>query len=355
MASHSRDPHLRMSRSLVSRAACTLAIASAASAALFGETAQADPAPTTQEVKAQVDALYHEAEQATEQYNGAKEQADTARAAVDDLQDELARKTAKLNATRDTVGALAAAQYRSGGIDPALQLALNATPDTYLDRAATLDRLGARVTTALTQLTGQQRDIEHTRAEAAGRLSTLRSAQDRLAARKQTVRAKLSRAQELLARLTAAERARIEATDAGAAPGASTRGTVRPPLTAGAAAAPASARAAQAVAFAYRSLGLPYVWGATGPNSFDCSGLTQASWRSAGVSLPRTTYAQVNAGARVSLSQLRPGDLVFFYSGLSHVGIYIGNGRMIHAPHPGAPVRIAPISEMPFAAAVRPA
>ncbi|MBB1246974.1 C40 family peptidase, partial [Streptomyces durbertensis] len=116
---------------------------------------------------------------------------------------------------------------------------------------------------------------------------------------------------------------------------------------------PASGRAAQALAYARGALGKPYVWGATGPHSFDCSGLTQAAWRSAGVSLPRTTYTQVNAGRRVSRDQLAPGDLVFFYSGLTHVGLYVGNGQMIHAPRPGAPVRYAPITEMPFNTAVR--
>lgn len=115
-----------------------------------------------------------------------------------------------------------------------------------------------------------------------------------------------------------------------------------------------SPRAAQAVAFAYRALGRPYAWGATGPGAYDCSGLTQAAWRSAGVLLPRTTYTQVNAGTRVSPADLRPGDLVFFHANLSHVGLYTGDGRMIHAPHPGAPVRIAPVSGMPLAAATRP-
>lgn len=111
--------------------------------------------------------------------------------------------------------------------------------------------------------------------------------------------------------------------------------------------------AAQAISFARAQLGKPYVWGATGPSAYDCSGLTQAAWRAAGVSLPRTTYTQINAGPRVSRSQLAPGDLVFFYSGISHVGLYIGGGQMIHAPRPGAPVRIAPIDEMPFAGATR--
>lgn len=117
--------------------------------------------------------------------------------------------------------------------------------------------------------------------------------------------------------------------------------------------AAANSRAAAAVSYAYAKLGSPYVWGATGPDAFDCSGLAQAAYRSAGISLPRTTYAQINAGRRVSRSELLPGDLVFFYSGISHVGIYVGNGMMIHAPNPTAPVRVAPIDEMPFAGATR--
>ncbi|MGD3106879.1 C40 family peptidase [Streptomyces sp. YGL11-2] len=114
-------------------------------------------------------------------------------------------------------------------------------------------------------------------------------------------------------------------------------------------------RAARAVAFAYAALGKPYAWGATGPSAYDCSGLVQAAWKSGSVTLPRTTYTQINAGPRVDRSQLAPGDLVFFHSGISHVGIYVGGGRMIHAPHPGAPVRIAPIDQLPFAGATRPA
>lgn len=110
---------------------------------------------------------------------------------------------------------------------------------------------------------------------------------------------------------------------------------------------------AKVVAFAYAQLGKPYVWGATGPNSFDCSGLTQSAYASAGVSIPRVTYDQLGSLPRVSKSSLQPGDIVGFYSG-GHVGIYIGNGNVIHAPHTGDVVRIAALSSMPFYAAVRP-
>jgi len=351
MASHSRPPRPRVT---VSRAACTVALASAASVSLFGETGNAQPRPTPAEVKAKVEALYREAEQATEQYDGAKQQADAAQGAVNDLQDQLARRTADLNAARDALGTVAAAQYRAGSLDPALQLALSSAPQTYLEQAGMLDHLGGRQAAALARLTAQQRETAQTRAEAADRLSALQDARSRLGDRKRTVQRLLAEAQALLAQLSPADRAPVAASD-GPGPRPATgadRSIVRPPLTP-VAGAP-SARAAEAVAFAYRALGLPYVWGATGPNAYDCSGLTQAAWKSAGVSLPRTTYTQINAGTRVPQSQLRPGDLVFFYSGISHVGLYIGNGQMIHAPHPGAPVRIAPVAEMPFAGATRP-
>ena len=98
-------------------------------------------------------------------------------------------------------------------------------------------------------------------------------------------------------------------------------------------------KAEKALAFARSQIGKPYVWGATGPDSYDCSGLTQGAWKAAGVDIPRVTYDQVNAGTTVPLSNAQPGDLVFFYDDVTHVGIYIGNGMMIHAPKPGAYVR----------------
>ncbi|MFI1199056.1 NlpC/P60 family protein [Streptomyces sp. NPDC020883] len=146
-----------------------------------------------------------------------------------------------------------------------------------------------------------------------------------------------------------------------AAPYAAECSTPRVPEPAASVAAPARPapapvdRAARAVAFAHAALGRPYAWGATGPAAYDCSGLTLAAWKAAGVTLPRTTYTQITSGTRVAWPHLAPGDLVFFYSGISHVGLYIGGGEMIHAPHPGAPVQIAPLDQLPFAGATRPA
>ncbi|MFE2425518.1 NlpC/P60 family protein [Streptomyces sp. NPDC059373] len=350
MASH-RRPKQRSFTGSTARTAATIAIAGAASVTMFGETGQAEPRLTTEQAKAKVDSLYAEAEAATQQYDGAKEKADTARTRIADLQDELARKTDRLNTTRDRLGSIATAQYRSGGIDPAVQLALDSSPEDYLARAEFVDQLSGRQSAALRTLATEQREIKQVRIEADDRLATLRGAQNELRTHKRTIEAKLQAAKEVLDRLSAPERAAVTADGSAARAG---RASDRTALSGDDPAAP-SERAARAVSFAYGALGLPYVWGATGPSAYDCSGLTQAAWGAAGVSLPRTTYTQINAGTRVSRSQLQPGDLVFFYSGVSHVGLYIGNGQMIHAPHPGSPVRIAPIDQMPFAGATRPA
>ncbi|MFG3504588.1 NlpC/P60 family protein [Streptomyces sp. NPDC047821] len=327
------------------RTALTLALAGAAAATLFEGSGYAEPHLTPAQVKARADRLYQEAEEATEKYNGAKEETDRARAALDALRDEAARRTARLNAARNALGSVATAQYRTGGLDPAVRLALSTDPGAYLRGAALAERVGDRQAAAVGAVQGQLAELARLRAEAAGRQRDLAARQAELGRHRAAVRARIAAAEKLLARLTAAQRA---AYDGSAAPSAAPSGTA--PRGTVPAAGP---RAAQAIAYAYGALGKPYVWGATGPSAFDCSGLTQAAWRSAGVSLPRTTYTQIDAGRRVPRSALAPGDLVFFYSGISHVGLYIGDGKMIHAPRPGAPVRIAPIDEMPWAGATR--
>ncbi|MEU1184355.1 NlpC/P60 family protein [Streptomyces sp. NPDC005820] len=360
MAAH-RKPRQRSLGGQTARTAFTLALAGVATATAFDGTGQAEPQLTTAQVKAKVDRLYQEAEAATEQYNGAQEKAGAAEKHLETLRDEAARKEEKLNAAREALGTMAAAQYRSGGLDPAVQLALSDDPDQYLDGAAFAERAGDRQSAAVTRVRGQMREIEQLRGAARLELSSLKARKAELKEHKKTVTDKLTAARDLLSRLTAAERARITAdTDGGtgtpdrasrASSGA--RGPLQAPSPGTATVSAPDSRAAAAVSFAYSKLGSPYVWGATGPNAFDCSGLVLAAYRSAGVSLPRTTYAQIGVGQRVPRSQLRPGDLVFFYSGITHVGLYIGDGRMIHAPNPSAPVRIAPIDEMPFAGATR--
>ncbi|MFI2778253.1 C40 family peptidase [Streptomyces sp. ALB3] len=345
-----RKPRQRLFSGPAARTAAAVALAGAATATALEGAAQADPQRTPAQVEAEVDRLYHDAEVATEKYNGAKEQAAASEKSLDALRDEAARRTERLNAARDALGSFATAQYRAAGIDPAVRLALSSDPDEYLERASYEARAHDRQAGAVNGVRRQLGDLAQLRARAEDELTVLASRRAALEEHRDTVRAKLAGARKLLATLTAGQRAAYErSADAAHGGGAvrADRGTPR-----GAVAAP-NARAAQAVAFAYGAIGKPYVWGATGPSSFDCSGLTQAAWRAAGVSLPRTTYTQINAGQRVSRSELAPGDLVFFYPGVTHVGLYIGGGQMIHAPRPGAPVRIAPVSEMPFAGATR--
>ncbi|MGW7405155.1 NlpC/P60 family protein [Streptomyces sp. NPDC054833] len=357
MAVH-RRPQQRSLGGNTARTAVTIALAGAATATGFEGIGHAEPQLTPAQVKARVDKLYQEAEVATEKYNGAKEKADSAEQRLKSLRDEAARKEQKLNSARDALGSVAAAQYRSGGLDPTVQLMLSGDPDRYLEGTAFAERAGDRQSQAVTRVRGQLREIEQLRGAAHVELVSLRSRQAELKRQKKTVTGKLGEARELLSGLTPQERARVTAdggTDTATAASHASRSAsdTRDALTVPGSAAAPNSRAAAAVAYAYQKLGSPYVWGATGPNAFDCSGLAQAAYRSAGISLPRTTYAQINAGRRVSRSALQPGDLVFFYSGISHVGIYVGNGQMIHAPNPSAPVRLAPIDEMPFAGATR--
>ena len=356
MAAH-RKPRQRSVGGNTVRTAATIALAGAATATGFDGTGHAEPNLTPAQVKAKVDKLYQEAEAATDKYNGAKEKAEAAEARLRTLRDEAARKEDKLNSARDALGSMAAAQYRDGGLDPSVQLALSDDPDRYLEGAEFAERAGSRQASAVSQVRRQLREIEQLRGAAHIELASLKSRQAELERHKKTITGKLGTARQLMSRLSAEERAQFtdgSATDAGRASRSGT--AARDGLTAapGSATAQApSSRAAAAVGYAYQKLGSPYVWGATGPDAFDCSGLVQAAYRSAGLSLPRTTYAQIDAGRRVSRSELLPGDLVFFYSGITHVGLYVGNGQMIHAPNPTAPVRLAPIDEMPFAGATR--
>ncbi|MFE5031108.1 NlpC/P60 family protein [Streptomyces sp. NPDC056683] len=370
MASH------RKSRPSGARAAGirtpALATAALTSMALFSQSAEAAPAedgkPSLEEVEKKVDALYRQAESATEKYNAAKERTGRQRKQVDTLLDDVARRTERLNKAREELGSFAAAQYRTGASVPDTATFLLAdSPQGYFDQDQLMSRLTSRQKGAVDDYVTQQSATMKKRQEAARSLEALTGTQDDLKAAKTTVQTKLASARELLSQLTAAEKARLAAIEkrqqeeaarkaaelakqqaaaadreASSSAASSASGGSASGSGSGSDSGPDSAyatKAAKAIAFARAQIGKPYVWGATGPGSYDCSGLSQAAWKAAGVSLPRTTYDQVNAGTTVSLADALPGDLVFFYDDVSHVGIYIGNGMMIHAPKPGAYVR----------------
>ncbi|MYX25961.1 hypothetical protein GTY75_04640 [Streptomyces sp. SID8381] len=325
-------------------AVSVLSVTAAALGALPAGAAPAAPAAPHGDARTEVDRLYQEAEKATESYDRADERADALRREVHDRQDRIARQQSRVNDLRDALGSVAGAQYRSGGLDPAVALLLTDDPADYLDKAAVLDRIGAHQAEQLRDLRQALRELDQERTEATRALTELARSRAAVASHKRTVEQKLARARRLLNSLSPAERAAYAR--------ASRLG--RADLPAGLDDGPAaSARAAAAVAAARSALGRPYVWGANGPSGFDCSGLMQWSYAQAGVHLPRTSQEQRFAGRRIPLSQARPGDLVVYRSDAGHVGMYVGHGKVIHAPYPGAPVRYDPVNMMPVASVTR--
>jgi peptidoglycan DL-endopeptidase CwlO len=335
-----------------SRARVNVLTATAAAAvAVTTQSAQADPVPDANKkgVKAEVDRLHEEVAQATEKYNGANEKQEKLRKQVDGLQDAVARGQGDVNKLRNGLASMATAQYRSGGLDPSLQLFLSSDPDSYLDKASALDQLSGKQTEALKKIQTKQRTLEQQREEAAEKLKKLADIRKGLAGKKKEIQSKLSKAQRLLNTLTEEERAAMAAKEKERADRASERTLLSDEAS-------ASERGGSAYAAAKGKVGMPYVWGATGPTSFDCSGLVYWAFNQAGVSVPRTSQGQAGAGPRInSMSELRPGDLVILREDLGHVGFYAGGGQMLHAPKPGASVRYESISGsgMPFMWGVR--
>ncbi|MFJ5058060.1 NlpC/P60 family protein [Streptomyces nigra] len=343
-----------------------LATAALTSVALLSQTAQASPSsddrPSLEEVEKKVDDLYRQAESATEKYNAAKEKTTKQRKRVDTLLDDVARRTQKLNDAREELGRNAAAQYRTGATAPDTATFLLAdTPQDYFDQSQLMDRMTGRQKESVDDYFTEQSATMKKRQEATQSLETLTESQQDLRTAKSTVQKKLADARQLLSELTAQEKARLAAIEKRKQEEAARKaeelaqqqaeadrkreeaarqqeqesqeqGTTAPDAS-------YATKAQKALSFARTQIGKPYVWGATGPDSYDCSGLTQAAWKAAGVDIPRVTYDQVNAGTTVPVSSAQPGDLVFFYDDITHVGLYIGNGMMIHAPKPGTYVR----------------
>ncbi|MEU8744893.1 NlpC/P60 family protein [Streptomyces parvulus] len=325
----------------------TLGIAAGA-VSLLPTQSQAAPKPTVDEVRKQVEKLYEEATGPTEEYNGILEKQRGLQQEVDGAQDRMARKQQEYNELRDRLGPLAAEQYRSGAIDPSVQLFLSSDPDDYLEKAEVLGRTGDRQAAALRALQMKQRELAQERADATKRLKALQETRSKAKEKKDEVQAKLVAARKLLNSLTVAQREKMEAAQEReeAAEGVSDSAATYK--------GPASGRAKTALDFAYAQLGKPYGWGSTGPNSYDCSGLVGAAWRAAGVSLPRTVKQMYDAGRKVSKTDMQPGDIIYWYNDTQHNGMYVGGGKAIHAPRTGKNIEIVPVDSMPFFAASRP-
>ncbi|MGW3492780.1 NlpC/P60 family protein [Streptomyces sp. NPDC001020] len=324
------------------RGATAAVLSAAAVAAAFG-VVPADAVPRDN-ARATVDRLYREAERATEAYNKAEERSGSLRRQVGHAQDRIARQQGRVNALRDALGALAGAQYRSGGLDPTLALLFSDSPDAYLDRAAALDRIGVHQALRLRELQSALRELAQERTETAGKLAELEKSRKAVAQHKKAVERKLAAARRLLNSMPVTQRVAYERASRSAGDVPDLRGSAVAP----------GGRAAAAVSAVRTALGRPYVWGANGPGGFDCSGLMQWAYAHAGIGLPRTSQQQRYAGRQVPLSEALPGDLVVYRNDASHVAMYVGGGMVIHAPHPGAAVRYDPVGMMPVSSVTRP-
>ena len=359
MVSHRRSKQPRLPGSTT---VLTAAAATAAAAVAVASGASAEPRDPAQ-LKVTVERLYQQAEAATEQYNGAQERERDLRQKVGNLQDEVARGQQRLIRMRRTIGGLASAEYRSGGIRPGAQLLLSSEPDNYLGRASVLNRISAIQAGQLRRVVRAKDELDHRRTEAAARLAELERTRRALAEHKRAIRARLARAHQLLDSLGARQRAELGMSPGWASPAVSGRAPATPAaMTAGSAgslpaagadSAPPTRRAAVAVTAVQRAIGSPYRWAQAGPHAFDCSGLTYWAYQQAGVTIPRTSQGQLHAGRHIPLGRARPGDLVIYRSDASHVGMYAGGGKVIHSPHPGARVRYDPVNMLPIAAVTR--
>ena len=327
------------------RNAVVLATATVGSIALLPSIAEADPTQNVKDVKAKVDELHKEAEQAAEAYNASNAQLTALQHKVDQIQGRITQEQQLLSQAQSALGNLAAAQYKSGGVDSTLQLMLSTSPDAYLQQATTLANISTRQAGALVNAEEIQRQLTQDKSTAATELAQLQKTRDLAAQQKADVLGKEKAAQALLNRLTPPQRAQYNGM--AHAGGVTSSDIANLPV-------PTDKRAAIAVAFAEAQVGKPYLWAAAGPNAFDCSGLTMVAWGKAGVSMEHGSRSQYASFPKVSRSQLQPGDLVFYYSDLHHVGMYVGNNTIVHAANSSTPIQYAPMDEMPIMGYVRP-
>jgi cell wall-associated NlpC family hydrolase len=343
--------------------------------AVSATPAAAEPAPaTSREAADLIAARARDLEVLTENFNEARERLKATERATHRAADELEAARAALARARDRVKVVARSAYTGDRLDPLQAMLTSNSPDDLLDRVGTLHAIAEHNDGVLGGAEEATHAADRAQAQAEEVAADAQRQYDRVAAQKKDLDAqiavfkaaydRLHAAEERASRAAAERRARDRAAAARAA--ATARPAHAAPHAAPAPAAPApaaqaapapaappavvaggSAAAQTAVRTALAQVGDPYVWGAAGPNAFDCSGLMQYAYAAAGISLPHSSAMQSTMGVPVSRSELRPGDLIFFYSPVSHVGMYIGNGQMVHASTSGQPVKIASVDYMP--------
>jgi cell wall-associated NlpC family hydrolase len=339
------------------------AIASLGVAAISGPFLTAQPTyakPSIKDVQTRVNDLYHQAEIASERYNNSRDHLQHARSRLQGMRDDLARQQKAVATMRRQVADAVVAQSEGQGLSSASQVMLANNPNEFIHHLVMASQFNDQRNQLIAQFASQAKRMQMRQADVKRSVVKIAETKRGLAADKAQIEKKAHHAKKLLDTLKtqarrAAARARAAKQAAAAARAAQStpqpsRSSSNPPV----APVPASGKAATAVNYAMAQIGDAYVYGAAGPDAWDCSGLTMMAWRQAGVSLPHSSSAQQSYGTPVSSSNLQPGDLVFYYSPVSHVGMYIGHGKIVNAENPSVGVTTAPLFMMPYSGAVRP-
>ena len=290
------------------------------------------------DAKAQVEALEEQEDVIGEQYAAAAQAYAESKDRLKVLRADIATQQAKVEALGQQVRAIALIQFRNRDVDPTVQIFTSGDPDTMLDRLSTADKVGEDMKATLAQHEAEQANLTDMQRTEAAESAALAEQEQKVAALKKDVQEKVDQAQALVLQLTSRQRAELndaEGKQIDLDPG--DVGDVTP-----------NAKILGAIKYAVsRVKGGQYVWGAAGPRNFDCSGLMLAAYRSVGVSLPHSSQAQSRLGHAVSRSELKPGDLIFWYHPIHHVGMYIGNGKIVHARNTRADLVVQTLASYP--------
>ena len=341
------------------RTAVAVAGAAVIAVGLMPGVGTAQPTPTLAQVQRQVVTLNAQAELAQERFNTDQVAVAAALKVLNRTNARMIKAEAAVAAAQMSVGRLASAAYRSGGVDQTLQLLLADNPTQFLNQASALDGVSRRQGEVLRTVAGAQNRLAQDKLAAAQELGQIQSLRDNAAKAYHEVQTRQRAVQALFNSLSAAQQAQLQAAQSAALAREQAQrqtSTQRVSRHGGHQiyGGGGTGIGARVVAFAMSHVGDAYVYGASGPNAWDCSGLTMRAFGSVGIYLPHSAAAQFYGSRQVSRSQLQPGDLVFFYWPIHHVGIYIGGGMVVHAANPSSGVGVAPLDSMPFSGAARP-
>ena len=295
----------------------------------------ANAAPSLAQVQAKVRQLEEDATAAAEGAQEAKVKLAGLTKTLNGIKAKAEIQGQTVSTLQRSLGTIAIEQYKSGGFGQSFELLFSSDPTLYLSSAGSLEAITRRKSAQLRKFEAAQQRLNATTLTVNDKIALVAAAQKKLAAQSAIARSKLVEAEKLLSKLSKAERERLAklADDEENADQASS-------LQAAKSASGVSGRAGIALKYALKQIGDRYVFGAAGLVTWDCSGLTMRAYQAAGVSLPHSSAAQSRMGKKVSFSSLKPGDLLFYGRPVSHVGIYLGGGKMVHAPRSGSRVKV---------------